>query len=140
MSVPKTFEELTGGNKELAAELSEVYGGDIDKVDALVGSHSEPLIPGFGFSETAFRIFIVMASRRLKSDRFIAGQWNETMYTKVGFNWVQNNGMKDVLGRHFPNLKATLAKSKNVFAPWVQLPESVKYTGIETNAPKPVKK
>ena len=25
MTVPKTFEELTGGNKELAAKLSEVY-------------------------------------------------------------------------------------------------------------------
>ncbi|KAI5212292.1 heme peroxidase [Aureobasidium subglaciale] len=74
MSVPKTFEELTGGNKELAARLSEVYNGDVETVDALVGSHSEPTIKGFGFSETAFRIFILMASRRLKSDRFIAGQ------------------------------------------------------------------
>ncbi len=74
LSVPATFESSTGGNKELAAELSEVYGGDLEKVDALVGSHSEPVIPGFGFSETAFRIFIVMASRRLKSERFIAGQ------------------------------------------------------------------
>ncbi len=136
MTAPKTFEELTGGNKVLAAELSEVYGGDIEKVDALVGSHSEPVIPGFGFSETAFYIFIVMASRRLKSDRFIAGQWNAKTYTKEGFKWVQNTGMKDVLGRHFPELKDTLAKSKNVFAPWVQLPESLKYKGIETNAPK----
>ncbi len=84
MSVPKTFEDITGGKKELAAELSEVYNGDIEAVDALVGSHSEPLIPGFGFSETAFRIFIVMASRRLKSDRFIAGQWDPKTYTKKG--------------------------------------------------------
>src|SRR5437764_1125249 len=76
MPAPKTFEELTVGNKELARELHEVYNGDIELVDALVGSHSEPLPKGFGFSETAFRIFIVMASRRLKSDRFIAGQWN----------------------------------------------------------------
>jgi len=30
----------------------------------------EQLLPGFGFSDTAFRIFILMASRRLKSDRF----------------------------------------------------------------------
>ncbi len=136
MSVPKTFEDITGGKKELAAELSEVYNGDIEAVDALVGSHSEPLIPGFGFSETAFRIFIVMASRRLKSDRFIAGQWDPKTYTKEGFQWVQNNGMKDVLIRHYPELKETLNNSKNVFAPWTQLAESKKYSGIETNAPK----
>lgn len=118
LPVPTTFAELTGGNTELAADLSSVYGGDISKVDALVGSHSEPVIPGFGFSETAFRIFIVMASRRLKSDRFIAGQWNEETYTKEGLGWVQGNGMKDVLGRHFPELRGVLGRNGNVFAPW----------------------
>jgi hypothetical protein len=136
LPAPKTFEELTGGNKELAQRLSDAYNGDIELVDALVGSHSEPLPKGFGFSDTAFRIFILMASRRLKSDRFIAGQWNEETYTKEGLHWVQYTGMKDVLGRHFPELKGVLKKSKNVFAPWDKLGESVKYGGIETNAPK----
>jgi hypothetical protein len=136
MSAPKTFIELTGGNKKLAEDLSEVYNGDIELVDALVGSHSEPVIPGFGFSETAFHIFILMASRRLRSDRFIAGQWNTQTYTKEGFKWVQNTSMKDVLTRHFPELKDTLAKSKNVFAPWHKMDASLAYHGIETTAPK----
>ncbi|KAK1750886.1 heme peroxidase [Echria macrotheca] len=136
MSVPKTFLELTGGNAPLAEELAEVYNNDIELVDALVGSHSEPVIPGFGFSETAFRIFIVMASRRLQSDRFIATQWNAETYTKEGFRWVQHTTMKDVLVRHFPELKETLGKSKNVFAPWAKLDGSKGYEGIETNAPK----
>jgi hypothetical protein len=131
MSAPKTFDELTGGNKELAQELCEVYG-DIELVDTLVGSHSEPLPKGFGFSDTAFRIFILMASRRLKSDRFFAGQWNSETYTKEGFHWVQNTGMKDVLVRHFPDLEEPLKKTKNVFAPWQKLPESTKYEGAET--------
>lgn len=136
LSVPKTFGELTDGNMELAAKLSEVYDGDIEMVDALVGSHSEPVIPGFGFSETAFRIFILMASRRLKSDRFIAGQWNADMYTEVGFHWVQNTTMKDVLARHFPELTSVLPKNTNVFAPWTKLPESRSYSGLETFDPK----
>ncbi|KAL8947242.1 MAG: hypothetical protein Q9222_006456 [Ikaeria aurantiellina] len=136
MPAPKSFEELTGGNKALAADLSSAYNGNIELVDALVGSHSEPLPKGFGFSDTAFRIFILMASRRLKSDRFIAGQWNKETYTEEGLDWVQNTGMKDVLGRHFPELKEVLGKSKNVFAPWEQLNKSKDYGGIETNAPK----
>ena len=37
------------------------------RVDLQVGLLGEPLPPGFGFSDTAFRIFILMASRRLKS-------------------------------------------------------------------------
>lgn len=134
MTVPKTFEEMTGGNKELASRLGEIYKGDIDKVDTLVGSHSEPVPQGFGFSDTAFRIFILMASRRLKSDRFIAGAWNAEMYTKEGFEWVQNTTMSDVLKRHFPELNAVLPTKTNVFAPWEKLPESKRYTGIETNA------
>lgn len=136
MEAPKTFEELTGGNIELAKQLSNAYNGDIELVDTLVGSHSEPLPKGFGFSDTAFRIFIVMASRRLKSDRFIAGQWNEKTYTKEGMRWVQNTGMKDVLTRHFPELGAVLKESKNAFAPWAKLPGSMDYGGVETNAPR----
>ncbi|EXJ61666.1 hypothetical protein A1O7_02095 [Cladophialophora yegresii CBS 114405] len=135
MPAMKTFEELTGGNKALAAELSDAYNGDIELVDTLIGSHSEPLPKGFGFSDTAFRIFILMASRRLKSDRFIAGQWNADMYTKEGLAWVQNSTMKDVLGRHFPELKPVLKNSKNAFAPWTMLDKSKAYGGIETNAP-----
>ncbi|RDA85725.1 hypothetical protein CP532_5935 [Ophiocordyceps camponoti-leonardi (nom. inval.)] len=133
MSAPKTFEELTGGNRALAQELREVYG-DIELVDALVGSHSEPLIKGFGFSETAFRVFLIMASNRLKCDRFFADDWNKETYTPEGLHWVQNNTMKDVLLRHCPELGRALQHSKNVFAPWAKLPQSKAYGGVETNA------
>ncbi|MEI6412529.1 MAG: peroxidase family protein [Bacteroidota bacterium] len=118
MKPADTFEELTGGDAKLAAEVSEVYGGDIEKVDLLVGTLCEPLPKGFGFSDTAFRVFILMASRRLKSDRFIAGNFNKEVYTETGMNWVQNNTMRDVLIRHFPDLKAPLRNVKNAFAPW----------------------
>jgi Animal haem peroxidase len=136
MKAPSTFEELTGGDKILAKQLSDAYNGDIEAVDTLVGSHSEKLPSGFGFSDTAFRIFILMASRRLKSDRFIAGQWNEETYTKEGLRWVQDQGMKDILGRHFPELKEVLKGSKNAFSPWKKLGRTGEYEGIETNAPK----
>lgn len=118
MRAPKTFESLTGGNKELAMELSELYNGDIEKVDLLVGCLCEPLPKGFGFSDTAFRIFILMASRRLKSDRFLSSDFKAETYTKPGMSWVQNTNMKDVLIRHFPDLRAPLRNVKNAFAPW----------------------
>ena len=47
----------------------------------------------------AFRVFILMASRRLKSDRFIAGQFDKETYTPEGLHWVQYTTMKDVLIR-----------------------------------------
>lgn len=144
MPAPKTFEELVGGVKgssqaakdraALARDLEDVYGGDIEAVDVLVGSHSEPLPKGFGFSDTAFRIFVCMASRRLKSDRFIATQWNDETYTPDGLKWVQNSTMRDVLVRNLPELKDALPPAgSNMFAPWPKLSASKSYTGKETN-------
>lgn len=98
MTTPQSFVDLTGGDIDLARKLENVYK-DIEKVDLLVGSHCEPLPKGFGFSDTAFRVFILMASRRLKSDRFIATQFNKETYTAEGLHWVQYSTMKDVLIR-----------------------------------------
>ena len=49
---------------------------------------------GFGFSDTAFRVFILMASRRLKSDRFFTRDYRPEVYTKEGFDWVEGNSMR----------------------------------------------
>ena len=84
MKPARSFLQLTGGNAKIASEVEEVYNGDIEAVDLQVGMLCEPLPKGFGFSDTAFRVFILMASRRLKSDRFIAGQWNVETYTRRG--------------------------------------------------------
>ncbi|KAJ4181421.1 hypothetical protein NW767_014151 [Fusarium falciforme] len=137
MPPARTFIELTGGDEKLAADLDEVYNGDIEAVDLLVGTLSEPLPEGFGFSDTAFRVFILMASRRIKSDRFLAGDgWCPEIYTHEGINWVQNNTMKDVLCRHFPELAGPLHNVKNAFAPWAKIGETDRYMGVETNKPE----
>lgn len=111
-----TFEELTG-NPEWAKELEEIYG-DVEKVDLQVGMHAETPPEGFGFSDTAFRVFILMASRRLKSDRFITECYTEEYYTKTGLQWVADNTMKTVLLRHFPELAKALDGVPNAFVPW----------------------
>jgi hypothetical protein len=49
----------------------------------------------------------------LKSDRYIATDWNEETYSKAGMHWVQYNGMKDVLRRHFPVLGDSLKGKTN---------------------------
>jgi hypothetical protein len=111
------FEDLTE-NREWAEQIRDVYGGDINAVDTQVGMLAEPLPPGFGFSDTAFRIFILMASRRLKSDRFFTNDYSPEIYTPEGLKWVDENLMGDVLLRHHPELAPALEGSKNAFAPW----------------------
>jgi heme peroxidase len=113
----KKFEDLTD-DRELADEIRDVYDGDIDKVDLQVGLLAEPLPPGFGFSDTAFRIFILMASRRLKSDRFFTSDYTPEVYTPEGIAWIEGNSMRDVLLRHHPELGPALEGVQNAFAPW----------------------
>ncbi len=68
--------------------------GEIDKVDTQVGMLGEELPPGFGFSDTAFRIFILMASRRLKSDRFFTNDYTPEVYTAEGLEWVEEQPVR----------------------------------------------
>jgi hypothetical protein len=117
MPAIKTFDALTT-NKEWAEELRRIYDNDIDRVDTMVGMFAEPLPKGFGFSETAFRIFVLMASRRLKSDRFFTKDFNPKVYTPLGFEWIDKNTMSTVLLRHHPGLEPLLRHVDNAFAPW----------------------
>jgi hypothetical protein len=112
-----SFSELTD-NPQWAQEISEIYNDDLDKVDLMVGLYAEPLPHGFGFSETAFRIFSLMASRRLKSDRFFTVDYRPEIYTPEGMAWVDDNDMSTVLLRHYPELEPFLRHVSNAFAPW----------------------
>ncbi len=116
MRVPKTFEELTD-NTEWQRELKKVYG-TVDKVDLLVGTLAEKKPPDFGFSDTAFRVFILMASGRIKSDRFFTTDFTPEVYTPAGFAWIKENTLRSVLERHCPALRPHFADLRNVFCPW----------------------
>ncbi|WP_448146427.1 peroxidase family protein [Labrys miyagiensis] len=121
--VPKNFEELTN-NETWRRELQEVYAS-VEQVDLLVGTLAESDArngspPGFGFSDTVFRIFILMASRRLKSDRFFTEDFRPEVYTPAGFDWVQQNSLRTVFERHLPELAPDFAVVRNVFFPWTK--------------------
>jgi hypothetical protein len=113
----KSFEELSE-NRAWCEEIRKVYGNDLEKVDLMTGLYAEPLPQGFGFSETAFRVFILMASRRLKSDRFFTDDYREELYTEFGLNYLKQNSMLTVLKRHHPDLAPALQGVENAFQPW----------------------
>jgi hypothetical protein len=115
-----SFEALTA-NPEWAEELRRVYGGDIERVDLSVGMFAERLPRNFGFSDTAFRVFVLMASRRLKSDRFFTRDFTPQVYTPAGFQWINDNTMASVLLRHVPELRPALRGIANAFTPWAQV-------------------
>jgi hypothetical protein len=114
---------------------------NIEDVDTVVGYLAEPTRPhGFAISETQFVVFILNASRRLFSDRFFTSSFRPEFYTRLGVDWVNNNGpgpaqmeagtpnghkqpvspMKRVLMRNIPELSAELGPVINAFDPWAR--------------------
>jgi hypothetical protein len=112
-----SFEELTD-NPEWAEQIRRVYDGDIERVDTTVGMFAERLPAGFAFSDTAFRIFVLMASRRLNSDRFFTVDYTPAVYTQAGMDWIDASDMKSVLLRHYPGLGPAMRGVENAFQPW----------------------
>jgi len=110
------WEDLTASPED-ARLLKDIYG-HIDRVDTVVGLTAEPAPAGFGFSDTAFRIFILMASRRLQSDRFLTVDFRPEVYSPFGIDWIANNGMTSLILRHCPELASVLPRTASAFAPW----------------------
>ncbi|MEU6426862.1 peroxidase family protein [Microbispora sp. NPDC046973] len=117
----RDFRALTD-DRRTARLIEEVYGGDIEQVDLMVGMYAEKRPRGFAFSDTAFRIFLLMASRRLNADRFLSEDYRPDVYTKAGMDWIDDNTMKTVLLRHFPALRPALRGLDNAFSPWSRGP------------------
>jgi len=114
---------------------------NIEDVDTVVGYLAESTRPhGFAISETQFVVFILNASRRLFSDRFLTSSFRPEFYSRFGLDWVNNNGptsatepkpinghadqpvppLKRVLLRVAPELAAELGPVANTFDPWAR--------------------
>lgn len=120
---PETYKNLESEeNKNLLENLKRIYQNDVEKLDLLVGTLGEQIRPKyFGFGETAFQIFVLMATRRLQSDRFFTEDYTAEMYTQQGLDWIDKTNMKNVLLRHFPSLELPLKDVKNAFNPWTKV-------------------
>lgn len=113
LTTPDTFEKLTN-DSVTAAELRQAYNNNIEDVDLLIGSLAEARPVGFGFGDTPFQLFLCMANRRLKTDRFLTIDYKEEYYTKEGLDWVESSTMKSVLLRNFPEVKGLDKAMKNI--------------------------
>jgi hypothetical protein len=112
----RSFEDLNP-NPVVAHELRQVYR-NVDELDLMIGLYAEPAPAGFAFSDTTFRVFVLMASRRLKSDRFFTRDYTSEVYTKAGLDWIEDTTMVKVLRRHYPELAPALLGVDNAFKPW----------------------
>ena len=114
---------------------------NVEDVDTIVGYLAESTRPhGFAISETQFVVFILNASRRLFSDRFLTSSFRPEFYTQLGVDWVDHNGpgpemtekrkpngqeqpvspLKRLLLRTMPELAGELQDVVNVFDPWAR--------------------
>ena len=63
-------------------------------------------------------LFILVASRRLNSDRFYTRDFTPEVYTPVGMNWLDETVSPPSLLRHFPDLRPALWGVANPFPLW----------------------
>jgi Animal haem peroxidase len=117
----ESFYELANGNEKLACEIRKVYG-ELKDVDLLVGLFAERKPSGFAFSDTAFRVFLLMAARRLRSDRFFTTDYTKQVYTGTGLRWIHDATLPRILARHYPELGPVLGHVENAFKPWSRAP------------------
>ena len=130
MAPVESFDALVGIDKgddpaypladrqEDARLLAEVYE-DVEKIDLLIGCLAEyPWPDGFGFGETAFQIFILMASRRLMCDRFFTDDFKEEIYTKWGYDYCNEATFTSILLKHYPEMANAVEGVVNPFFAW----------------------
>ncbi|XP_071706536.1 alpha-dioxygenase PIOX-like isoform X2 [Rutidosis leptorrhynchoides] len=130
------WEDLTD-NIEAINTLNEVYGDQVEHLDLLVGLLAEKKIKGFAISETAFIIFLIMATRRLEADRFFTSDFNEKVYTKKGLEWVNTTeSLKDVLDRHYPEMTNRWMNSTSAFTVWDAPPDPKNPVPVYLRIPK----
>lgn len=122
MPAAESFLELADGHVRFANEIRDVYHGKLEDVDLIVGLLADRKPAGFAISDTAFRIFLLMAARRLRSDRFFTTDYTPEAYTPLGLDWIENANMADILRRHYPPLAPALGGVENVFMPWPRMP------------------
>jgi len=115
----KSFDQLSPDDLPARSALKELYNGDIDAMDVMVGLLAEKPLPGFIFGEAIYTIFALQTQRRLESDRFYTQDYNEATYTKAGLEWIEKTTMTDILRRHVPKLQRQLPdRMMNAFIPW----------------------
>ena len=84
---PRRSSTWPTATQSTAAEIEAVYG-DVDKVDLVVGLLADYKPKGFAISDTAFRVFLLMAARRLRSDPFFTDDYTAEVYTQLGLSWI----------------------------------------------------
>ena len=139
-----TLAQLDTGGRAINDCLGHPDGSLVDNVedlDTVVGWLAESTRPhGFAISETQFVVFILNASRRLYSDRFLTSSFRPEFYTSLGVDWVNDNGpapayeeqavnghehqpvspLKRILLRTLPELTPELTQVVNAFDPWAR--------------------
>ncbi|KAI3682172.1 hypothetical protein L2E82_50106 [Cichorium intybus] len=124
------WEDMTD-DEEVIEALYEIYGDEVEKLDLLVGIHAEKKIKGFAISETAFFIFVLIASRRLEADRFFTTNFNSQTYTEKGLEWInKTESLKDVIDRHFPDMSKTWMRCSSAFSVWGSDPDPPNYVPL----------
>ena len=111
------FADLTA-DPELAREIEAIYGGDIDKVNTLVGCLAET--PSARLCLQRHRLSHLHPDGVAAAEKrpLLTTDFTPEIYTEEGMRWVMDTTFTDVLRRHFPAIASAPHADKSPFSPW----------------------
>ena len=127
----KSIDDLASHHGPMIVDrLKSVYGGDVEKVDTLIGCLMEKKTKGFLFSHTVYTLFMHQTQRRIECDRFLTKDFKASLYTKEGLAWVKNVSLKSVIQRHTDIGRTEIPE--NAFMTWREISTHDKSSALTT--------
>lgn len=116
MSCPDSIQDITKHPKHLH-DVMIYYENDVRSINANIGCLVEDPDKN-GFGETTITVLQQLTHYFIVNDPILSSNFDDTTYSAIGKQWIQQNNFKTMLKRHFPDTKPLLVGIDNPFLPW----------------------
>src|SRR5262249_18762241 len=92
----KSIREITN-DPEVVEALEELYAGDVNKIEYIVGFKAESRPSNWALTPTQVRTFLPVVTYRILADRFYTKDFNAATYTEYGMQRLAEVKLYDII-------------------------------------------
>jgi hypothetical protein len=121
LSMPrlKSIREITN-EPDVVQALEELYQGDVNKIEYIVGFKSETRPSTWALTPTQVRTFLPVVSYRIWADRFYTKDFNAATYTEFGMTRLKDIKLYDIIMRAYGPSMLPKDRNRPIFHQWNQ--------------------
>lgn len=113
----KSIREISNEPDVLQA-LEELYKGDVNKIEYIVGYKSEVRPSNWALTPTQVRTFLPVVTYRIWADRFYTQDFNAKTYTEFGMNRLKDVKLYDIIKRCYGPTMLPKDRNRPIFHQW----------------------